>query len=427
MKNKSNFAKNERGLTLAEVVICTVIVALVVGPITLSYSASTKNRVTAERMNETTNHAENLLRELEDRMTKDMVEWQKIRGNRVDEATLTAEQKYRKLYSSYYINGASINDPAAIATIEAEPQNRQPAGSLFEFLGKGSNADKLVLEEKYNMEMYSYEVIIWPLSKVSLEHISGENYKLKVNNTNLAATTGASKFYSSSDPKFQFDSAFYASEPVSFEIDENVIKGFQDADKSYHMATASNTFTTLNKIKIVFKDNSSDSVMGTNYTTDEGNGNTVVDSIAPILGNGKIVGYEIKIKKSPSVSPSPAGDYLSVVDIDITGLLRNYKGAAADYDDLIFRVVNNTGENQTIRVIENKISTDLAEKNFTFIALGSTDKQNTVQFVSDITTEENYIVAVIIREIKPVIGEKGKIIKKMFDIYSYDPTVIERR
>lgn len=56
--------KNQKGLTFAEVVICIFIVALVVGPITASFSSSTKDRVSAERINEATVNAEKLTEEI---------------------------------------------------------------------------------------------------------------------------------------------------------------------------------------------------------------------------------------------------------------------------------------------------------------------------------------------------------------------------
>ena len=435
MKSKWKAVKNERGTTLAEVLICTIIVALVIGPITLSYATSVRNRATAERINTATNNAENLIREIEDQITKDIIFWQKVRGNRVDESSLTTEEKYRKAYAGYYIQSQSIN--ANKTTIEALPGKLENADSLFEFLSKSANtADtdttddlaRKAFEEKYSMDQYAYEVAIWPMSKISTHLVSESGNKvLKVNNTTLADTTGVSKFYSSNETKYQFDSTFYGTEPVTFKINDSIIKGFIDADKNYHMADANNDFTTLNKITIKFTDSSTDTDMITSKSYSDGNNKTKVDTISEIKGSGgKVVGYEIKIKANGSIGPSPAGDYLSVVELDVTGLLRNYKGTEANYSDFIFKIVNNTGYDQNVRVIENTLTGETTP-NFTFITSGSPAKRNTVEYISDITTMENYIVAVIVREINPVLGEKGKIIKKMFDIYSYDPSVFERR
>ena len=434
MKSKLNVVKNDKGITLAEVLICTIIVALVIGPITLSYATSVRNRATAERINTATNNAENLIRDIEDQITKDIILWQKVRGNRVDESSLTPEEQYRKAYAGYYIQSQSINENKT--TIEGLSGNLENADSLFEFLNKSANTgdadttDDLIreaFEEKYGMDQYAYEVAIWPMSKIStqLTHDSG-NYILKVNNTTLANTTGVSKFYSSNETKYQFDSTFYGTEPVTFKINDSIIKGFIDADKNYHMADANNDFTILDKITIKFTDNSSDVVMDTTYSALPGNGKTVATTSKIKGSGGKVVGYEIKIDTSGSIGVSPAGDYLSVVELDVTGLLRNYKGTEANYSNFIFKIVNNTGCNQTVRVIENTITGETSP-NFTFITSGSSTKRNTVEYISDITTMENYIVAVIVREINPVLGEKGKIIKKMFDIYSYDPSVFERR
>lgn len=430
MKSKWKAVKNERGTTLAEVLICTIIVALVIGPITLSYATSVRNRATAERINTATNNAENLIREIEDQITKDIIFWQKVRGNRVDESALTTEEKYRKAYAGYYIQGQSINENKT--TIEGLSGNLENADTLFEFLNKSATADKVAFMEKYNTEQYAYEVAIWPMSKILDEiatgHAPGNDYILKMDNSNLANTTGVSKLHSSTESKYQFDNTFYGTEPVTFEINENIIEGFLDEDKNYHMGTADNDFTILNKITIKFTDNSTNLLMDTNITTSSLPGNTkTVATISEIKGSGgKIVGYEIKIDTNGTIVSSTEGEYLSVVELDVTGLLRHYKGSQADYSNYVFKIVNNTGYNQTVRVIENTLTGETPQ-NFTFITSGSSTERNTVEYISDITTMENYIVTVIVREINPVLGEKGKIIKKMFDIYSYDPSVFERR
>ena len=61
------------------------------------------------------------------------------------------------------------------------------------------------------------------------------------------------------------------------------------------------------------------------------------------------------------------------------------------------------------------------------IIVKDTDGKSSIERINEVEPYDNYVVAMIVRELTPVIGEEGKVIKKMLDVYSYDVTANERR
>ena len=88
MKLKSN----EKGVTLLEVVVCMMIVMIVVGPMLLNFMTAKKTMTSAERVNEATGYSEQLIAQVKERITQDIILMQEIEGNRKVYASGSTEQ-----------------------------------------------------------------------------------------------------------------------------------------------------------------------------------------------------------------------------------------------------------------------------------------------------------------------------------------------
>lgn len=434
MKLKNRWNVQEKGVTLIEVVICMVIVSVIVGPLCAVFTTSNKTRQTAARVEETTCYAERLIADLKDQITKDMLLMQKEEGNRV-EALSSEEQSRYDNYCNHYLKGSAL-------------------GSGDEKLQDFLEMDEAAFNAGYNTKQYTYEVVMWPLSKAPISSGGGID-KLQVNTATINDSAyQAVKLYSSNQEAYQFKSDFYddPSMPISFKVEKEVLRAFQDESKKFipnlptdtsdqRFSTYGEQYVVLNTLRLKVKDESNplaqiEVLKGMDNPKDNGCTKIGQEGIKVIKSHlGQVEGFEIFIheddtKAKPDLADSSKQSYLGIVQMDLTGILRNVDDEAL-YRDYTFKIINQTGYDQMVQVIRNESS--LGEEQFPLFFIlkdeenGSHKGKSYLQTISDITTEENYIIAVIIRDQSPLVGKKGKIIKKMLDLYSYDPTISTRR
>lgn len=390
---------NEKGLTFAEVIICVFIVALIIGPIAASFASSTKNRETAGRINEATVHAEKLLEQIKSTMTTDIIEQQKRDGNILNLSTLTPEQqaRYNNVVSKYLKNA---------------PENETV--NVSDFL---ETTDSALLSE-YDTEKYAYEILIWNIHSAPIS--SGT---LKLDNSALAS---AFKLYTSESYKVTSTSANL---PVTFNVSSDVLKMFKDSTNRYIP-----NFVTDGDKKFEVKDVNEVTISSTmSITSTSSNSRVKISNPKEIRANGVIQGYVLEIDDGTGVyNPPPSGvEPISIINLDVTQLLRDPNSLAitSTYDGYTLKFVNKTSTKQIIRV---KRSAATAEDISTIdkrlnIIVKDIDGKSSIERINEVEPYDNYVVAMIVRELTPVIGEEGKVIKKMLDVYSYDVTVNERR
>lgn len=390
---------NEKGLTFAEVIICVFIVALIIGPIAASFASSTKNRETAGRINEATVHAEKLLEQIKSTMTTDIIEQQKRDGNILNLSTLTPEQqaRYNNVVSKYLKNA---------------PENETV--NVSDFL---ETTDSALLSE-YDTEKYAYEILIWNIHSAPIS--SGT---LKLDNSALAS---AFKLYTSESYKVTSTSANL---PVTFNVSSDVLKMFKDSTNRYIP-----NFVTDGDKKFEVKDVNEVTISSTmSITSTSSNSRVKISNPKEIRANGIIQGYVLEIDDGTGVyNPPPSGvEPISIINLDVTQLLRDPNSLAitSTYDGYTLKFVNKTSTKQIIRV---KRSAATAEDISTIdkrlnIIVKDIDGKSSIERINEVEPYDNYVVAMIVRELTPVIGEEGKVIKKMLDVYSYDVTVNERR
>lgn len=436
MKVNPTKRRKEEGMTFAEVMICMVVVALVVGPFCIIFSSANKTRQTAVRIEEATCYGETLLAQIEDQISKDIILMQQIEGNRVlNEAKTEEEKKGEQRYQDYcqkYLKGEAL-----------EAKNEK----LQAFL-QMSEAD---YKKVYRNDRYTYEVVLWPLSKAPIDKDALEMTKDTIYHSDYKAI----RLYSSDEAKYQLDADFYAqkNKPISFSVSEEWLKAFKDSSCKYIISSnPDEKYVLLNALSLKADVDKTSGIIEWNGDINEewggeqkkgqlNNGCTEIKDVQYVEKNGKVEEIDLtigdgEITQRPTL---PAGShYIGVVKVDLTALLRNVPdqintSSYSNYNKhLVIKCINDTGYDQVVQVIQNQISDDEKLPNIQVIVEDTKGSKGTIgksykQTISDVTTEENYIIAVVIRELNPLVGRKGKIIKKMLDLYSYDPTILARR
>ncbi len=399
---------NQRGLTFAEVVICIFIVALVVGPITASFLSSTKDRVSAERINEATVNAEKLMEEIKNELTTDIIEKQKRDGNQVKISTLSNYEK------SHYDN---------IVNMYLNPSNSIIDRTFTKTLNDYLRRTVEEIKQAYNTDQYAYEVLLWNINDAPIDTTT------KTLTVNQAALSTATKLYTSSSYKFNLGDYTNPNLPVTFNISDEILKSFKDVEERYifNLLPTDKEYEVVDINKIDISE-----AMAVTWTPKHSKIELSDPSTSQIMVKGVCKGYVFDITTGETISVTPTP--LSIIDLDLTKLLRNKDTLAttATYDEYTFKFVNHTNVDQIIRIKRTEtLSENLSavDKRYNVIVeniLTSTAK-TTIERINEIEPYDNFIMVVIVRETDPVTGKKGKIVKKMLDIYSYDVTAHERR
>ncbi len=415
-KNK----ENEQGFTFVEILTCLAIVALIVGPICFSFLSSLKTRVTAESINEATDHAESLLEDIKVQITNDIILRQKIVGNRVPTVSYSSDDKFGV--------GNYLTDLPIGVTSRAKVE-------MSAFL-KGTDA--LILNGRYDTDKYAYEVALWRMADIPLTS-SGTEESLTLD---VATIDQATKLYTDSSSDYQFDPSKYVgiANPITFSLSEEMLKAFKDSELTYvpNQTVAEAEYKILDKNTIILNDANTPTIE--NKRDKAGNTPAIqISDIKPIKDSSDDTqGYVFTIAEGTidsSEFPKASTDksyYRSIIELDVRNVLRNTTDLSNNTvcDDLTYKFVNTTGYDQLIYIRQNAINDGEAAtvvKKFNVVATNTgTGKSNIIR-VDDIIPYENYLIAIIVREKNPALGEQGKIVKKMIDIFSYDVTTDQRR
>ncbi len=414
---------NEQGFTFVEILTCLAIVALIVGPICFSFLSSLKTRVTAESINEATAYAERLLEDVKVQMADDIILRQKMTGNRINTTTYSGDITIAKEGVGQYL----IDLPG--------PASTRTSAAMTSFFKGNTSAD---INSKYNTDDYAYEVALWRMNDIPFNSI-GSDKTLTLNESTINKAT---KLYTDSSAAYQFDTSKYTglANPITFKITDEMLKAFQDKTLAYVPNQASvdaaykimdKNIITLKKASILTTPPSTSDIVNWRKSTASGNEAIKIDAVKTIKKNdGTVAGYIFNIVGGTDVSgfASDASKYRSIIELDVRELLRKEDlSPETAYDHLTFKFINNTAFDQLIFVRQNVESGNLVNGKFNIVAEDATTGKSSIVRVDDINAYENYIIAVIVREKAPALGEQGKIVKKLIDIFSYDVTTNQRR
>lgn len=416
--NKSN----QKGITLVEVLICVIIVALIIGPLTLNFTMAGKTRVSAERVTEVTNHAEALMAEIKMRITDDIDIMQQYTGN--CKASISADDlnRYENIAKDY---------------IELDTMQNMTLG---EFMAKKSgeitNSENAIsaryVKDSAGNDRYAYEVAIWPLSETKDLSLTDGEIELK----GACKTDPDNKVLTLyTDTNYNFEEADINSivNPVKLKVDAQTVKLFKELNTQYVFNTGSlaGSAEVIDYLKAELKSDKVDNVKSMKEQLKIG-------TVSEIKKESDTVGLVIPIEpKSGTILAD--SKKIGVVELDARNLLRDDTGASlGDYSNYTFKIVNNTQNDLTVRVLRSYLKKDdpiqklnervNVDNKFHFISVDSTATARTnFEFVDDIRPEQNYFIAIIVREVDPLLGKPGKIVKRLTSIYSYDEAINERR
>lgn len=426
---------NESGFTLVEVLISLAIVALIVGPISFSLLSAIKMRISAEAVNQVTKTTERLMEDIKSELTTQIYNKQEIEGNRKKAKTVADIQGYEQclLANSIATNRDKAYELEGFLKFSQEVKETSDTSA--------DTASTINLQEAYDTDHYAYEVALWQVPDITFE-----DEKLLLTATQMNSAT---KLYTDSAYKWsvgkEYDTIVY---PLSFQITSEMLKLFVDANQNYVPSPSPPPIKILDtKVIKVGKVNGNQSLEMPNAT--EG----YVKLEASIIENGgKSQGYSIKISIQGNVDSSayPLASTQINIEVDIRELigdiemLKTEAQSATTVNTKTLKFINDTNYDVVIRVTDNlpedfygsntaediaknkKVNEYVANK-YTIVAKDNQNGKSTIVKKADIKPYENYIIAMIVREKKPVLGKPGKIIKKMIDVYSYDITTAQRR
>lgn len=392
MFGKKRISSNHRGMTYAEVAVCLFAVATIITPICASLISSTKVRAESETITEVTLNAEDLLDNIKLRMTKDIAAKERRKGNRArsGDPELYPGDPYSRLKYLSTSPGASENLNTLLVGMD--------------------------LQQKYNISRYAYEVAIWNLNSITT---TGDALSFDLNDT---ALNNASKFHTSTESGMCFDGYSSTTDLVKLDVTSSAAKVFKDR----LMIDNFIPFVTGQAYEV-----RGVSTITVNRGTDENTVGTITTSSAlsslnlshkNISHSGSIRGYEFTI--TDSGPPSPAAAKRGNIILDLRQVIRNFNPS------LTFKFVNNTGYTVAIKVLRNinkdasppetwaDIDAKIDSQFYIIVDEASTGKA-IIERISDSEYQDNYLIAIIVRDKNPKLGQPGKVVKKMVDVYSY--------
>ena len=438
--------KNEKGITLVEVLICVIIVALVIGPMTLNFTTAGRTKEAAERVTIATNRAENLMKDIKTRITEDILLKQEFNGNRSKLGDDTAKTNRYNHYVNRYITDAAFGPSPSTIPLSTTLVN------LKDFLANTNFEADYVNDENGNPH-YAYEVIMWPLSSYP-NVMSGDN-ELTIDTTTLNTVDyHIVKLYSNNQPGYKFDATDFNSmtNPIKFTLTDQVFKSFQDESQRFipfgspspspspapgvSPSPSPSVYTNYDLIEqreVKAKLSGTPRTLTWEVTPKTGSQIEVevsTDQMQMDNGSGTSFGYVITVKPPSGVTLATESNKMYVVDVDVTALLRNLDSFSplATYT---MKVNNQTNNHLLMRVTRNYIDSEVEatmDQKFNFVALNSKPNQRiSFDYIDDIRPEQNFLIGIIVRETDPTVGKPGKIIKKMVSVYSYDQSINDRR
>ncbi len=375
------------GFTYIELLICMLIMTIVIGPICMSIINANKVRITAESLDESTMYTEALLEAIKQQLTQD-IDFQKQKESNLntvgqvsdkikESITLCLEQEYR----------------------DVAPLKQMPLTDFFWNKETGT-VDEQLMRQLYGSERYAYEVAIWRSGNIDL---SEEITDLVFNQPTLKR---AAKFYS--NPEYCFNT-YEDSRQLVLKISQDLRASMerkswnQDKEKGYQIIDENTIILTESGLKAVGGKLNDSSEITSTANKDE-------VTIAPpqiIKDASGLIGLVYTSTSEKNYTPQD----MNVLYLDI----RQLKGKIHLYHNLTLKFINQTNMHQIIRVIKHK-----EQDKINIIPVNKGEQSGTsIEYIDTLGLTENFIIAIITRDMKPIVGKPGKIVKKMIDIYSY--------
>lgn len=395
------------GFTYIEVLVCLVILALFITPMSYAFLITIKMNRSAIEQERVTAYTEQLLEDIKYQMTQDIELQQKVLGTRykLEGKTEIEIKKAKEGVSGYLVDAEalSINGTA-----------REDV-ALDEFLTSIGDTN---LVERYDMDQYAYEIALWRISDIALI-----NHTLVWDKSTLKKAT---KMYSHkvlSDTYSLHEGIVEDGEsPISFKITPEMLKIFKDDTLSYiPNQVIDEKVLEYNRIQF--------NALGIPEVMLNSSKEAMIQiqpcEILDVSGTKR--GYVFQLYEgamSKGGFTKNSNKYRSIIEIDVRNLLRKSEDLSEEttYDQFTFKFINHTAYNQFIHIRKNLIDTEDEERvnrKFNIILEDKKAGRSLMTQIDDIKPYENYLIAIVVRDKQPIQGQVGKVVKKMMDVYSY--------
>jgi hypothetical protein len=356
---------NHKGMSYIEVAICLFAVSIVILPLSQAFVASVKLKEETKSISQSTFYAETLLEEVKEQLKRDLSGVRKIVG--------------------------------------ADKTQIHP---IIDFLELGTTEEeKLVkLKEMYHTDRYTYEVAIWNVKDLT---------PLTDGNINLSSSflSEAVKFYT--DSVYQFPDSDKEKIP-KLKIDKLYQGLFQDETFfSNFIPTPTDTITKssvegVSTLKLTMRE---DGTVSYDDSTVQQAGKIELEKLGIIKTSEPVQQiYTYKIKKTDATATG-----VGIVIVDTRAL------DASTLKNTILKFNNEAKLPINLKLLMNKADkAEVEAKIRIIIADEQADQKTTLERITELDQEENYIIAVIVRDKNPRIGHTGKIVKTMMDVYSFE-------
>lgn len=382
---RSKKRSSQSGITMMEVVMSIAIISIFILPIASYFTMAAGARVDSQSVTKATIYAENLINDIKKQIAED-VEKQRAEENNPDFSTgsLTPNPDVRD-----YVKPDQTPDASYRYT-------------LVDYLElEGEKINKFNTE--YETQKFAYEAVVWRLDKRTLDLISGD--ELVFDNTLVSRGV---MLYNNLDYDLDYTKATYPSN-LKMKLPQDLINAKDKIiPKEKYLSGEIQLDDDGNKNYAA--------VIKINY---DSTGKPEIDEDDDIIDNSGIIDLQLFAdkdnKKYYKVKVSGSGK--RTILIDATWI---HTGLPEDILTMEIIDENSNPEEPLIVQVRKNFDTSTLELDRRLNLIASSANNTVIERPRDIEVEDTYLIAVLVRDLSPVNGNKGKIIKKMLEIYSYD-------
>ncbi|PHV72343.1 hypothetical protein CS063_02375 [Sporanaerobium hydrogeniformans] len=371
------YTKKIEGMSYLEIIVCLVIVSMMVLPLSASFVSSTRMREEGVDLTQITFTTERLMEEVKEQLRVDLKDAYLL------ETTGNTGATY-----AYYL------DPGI--------GNKYEIHWLSDFF---RSKPSTYVETTYDINRYEYEVAIWPLENypggavIEMASVGSEPaFKLHTSTTDAALA-----FHYSTEDKKKLPKL------------DPLLSGQQLFGEKLYLSATDFDGNPLSKIngmvtlRLEKETSASPKIlkMGLTYQ------NLIITPMNLKTSSGQI-GYKIKLNTS---IPGRVEPNLMLID---TRLISSYEDMQIKATCL--EIENASKAPLWIKLIGRKDEWDKLDE---MLHILIEDKEligkTTLEKVIVTHTNRSYLIGIVVRDKKPVMGESGKIVKTMMDLLTYEP------
>lgn len=382
---KTSLRKKHKGMSYAEVTISFLVASLFILPIYSTFINATGTQLETRSIQQSTLYSETLLDNIKWKLEKDLEVAHEVAYNRSNETP------------AYYLN------PYVAPEVQKAAHSFE---EVFDYVGQNAQES---LNQLYNTDRYAYEVAIWDLNEM-LTEVNTLDAATQTRTIGFGLASKAVKWYS--NPNYILDKYYHDSILPTFSIDEGLTTIFKnDLYLTAYSPNSENSSSISGVVKLTLglKDSNLDIVDIQRY------GTLGISDGTDMLDCGQIPGRNYVIH-----STNAGANDRGLVIIDTRGV----DFTSVEIREGLFRVENTSELPLMVKVLSNETDMEKIDKFIKlFFTNSNTENSINIEYVHNIALENSYLIGIIVRDLSPALGKGGKVIKTMFDIYSYAPKI----